>query len=187
MTFLSAQKFSAFDWRKAVSAASYLADKTGQSLYFVLKMLYLADKAHLDQYGRFISGDWYVAMAKGPVPSETYGLLSSLRDGKDAPNQDAAARKIRVSKDNLITSINRENYDELSDSDIECLDAVIDSYRRLGKWAVWDMSHDEVWKKAWGSKWLFSKRAPMPMDKIAEYIGGDALVAHVRDPQPGSA
>ena len=54
MTVLYAQRFSAFDWRKAVSASSYLASKTGESLYFVLKMLYLADKAHLDQYGRFI-------------------------------------------------------------------------------------------------------------------------------------
>jgi uncharacterized phage-associated protein len=186
MTFLEAQRFSAFDWRKAISAVSYLANETGESLYFVLKMLYLADKAHLDQYGRFISGDWYVAMSKGPVPSETYALLKALRDDERVQNHDAAAAKLRVAKDNALTPIGRDNFDELSDSDIEALDAVIASYRRLGKWAIFEMSHDDVWKTAWESKRFFAKRAPMPMDKIAEYVGGDLLVAHVRDPQPGS-
>jgi len=187
MTFLAAQKFSAFDWRKAIAATSYLAEKTGDTLYIVMKMMYLADKAHLDRYGRFIAGDWYVAMEKGPVPSETYKLLSALRDGEAADNTEGAAKQIKVLKDQSIVSIGRENYDELSDSDIECLDAIIETYRRVGKWSVKDMSHDEVWEKSWAHKGLFSKRAPMPMDKIAEHVGGAELAAHVRDPQPGSA
>lgn len=187
MSFAYATKFSTFDWRKAVSAASYLVDRTHEGLYIVLKMLYLADKTHLNQYGRFISGDWYVAMKKGPVPSETYTLLSHLRDGKTGPHVEAAARKIRVSSNHEIQTIDRQNYDELSETDIESLDAIIDAYRRLGKWAIRDMSHDEVWEKAWGAKSFFSNRAPMPMDEIAEHVGGTDLVTHVRDPQPGAA
>jgi uncharacterized phage-associated protein len=185
MTFLSAQKFSDFDWRKAVSAVSYLVERTNDTLYIIMKMMYLADKVHLNRYGRFIAGDWYVAMKKGPVPSQTYDLLTKLREGTS--DNSAAVSSIRVLPDYQIQTIDRQNYDELSDSDIECLDEIINTYKRIGKWAIRDMSHDEVWEKSWTAKSFWSKRAPMPMDAIAEHVGGEDLIAHVRDPEPGSA
>lgn len=185
MTFLSAQRFSNFDSRKAVSAVSYLAEHTGDTLYILMKMMYLADKVHLDRYGRFISGDWYVAMKKGPVPSQTYDLLTKLRDGTS--DNKAAAEQLRVSSDHHLQAIDRSDYDELSESDIECLDEILAAYKRLGKWAIREMSHDEVWERSWAARSFFSKRAAMSMDAIAEHVGGDRLVSHVRDPQPGRA
>ena len=43
--------------------------------YMILKTLFLADKAHLNRYGRPITFDNYAAMKDGPVPSLAYSVL----------------------------------------------------------------------------------------------------------------
>lgn len=43
--------------------------------YDIVKSLFLADRAHLNDFGRLVSGDRYVAMIHGPVPSTAYNLL----------------------------------------------------------------------------------------------------------------
>src|SRR5260370_34242127 len=49
--------------------------KLGVTQYDILKTIFLADKAHLNKYGRPITFDNYVAMRAGPVPSLAYDLL----------------------------------------------------------------------------------------------------------------
>ncbi|TRB03494.1 DUF4065 domain-containing protein [Agrobacterium tumefaciens] len=43
--------------------------------YDVVKSLFLADRAHLNRFGRLVTNDTYVAMIHGPVPSVAYDLL----------------------------------------------------------------------------------------------------------------
>ncbi|TQL14929.1 uncharacterized protein DUF4065 [Zymomonas mobilis] len=43
--------------------------------YDIVKSVFLADKKHLDEFGRPITFDNYTAMKHGPVPSFTYDLL----------------------------------------------------------------------------------------------------------------
>jgi uncharacterized phage-associated protein len=43
--------------------------------YDIVKTIFIADKAHLNKYGRPITFDNYVAMTHGPVPSRTYDIL----------------------------------------------------------------------------------------------------------------
>lgn len=43
--------------------------------YEIAKSIFLADRAHLNRYGRPITFDNYAAMKHGPVPSLTYDLL----------------------------------------------------------------------------------------------------------------
>ena len=43
--------------------------------YDIVKSLFLADKAHLNRYGRPITFDNYFAMKDGPVPNLAYNLL----------------------------------------------------------------------------------------------------------------
>lgn len=43
--------------------------------YDIVKTLFLADRAHLNNYGRPITYDNYVAMVHGPVPSLAYDFL----------------------------------------------------------------------------------------------------------------
>jgi hypothetical protein len=44
------------------------------TLHTVFKIMYFADKLHLSNYGRFITGDTYYAMEYGPVPSAAYDM-----------------------------------------------------------------------------------------------------------------
>ena len=45
------------------------------SQYDLVKALFLADRGHLNKYGRPITFDRYVAMIHGPVPSFSYDML----------------------------------------------------------------------------------------------------------------
>ena len=50
-------------------------DNSAGTQYDILKSLFLADRSHLNKYGRPITFDNYVAMKAGPVPSLAYNLL----------------------------------------------------------------------------------------------------------------
>ena len=65
---------------KTTAAIAYLIAKAGKekrqlTQYDILKMLFLADRAHFNIYGRPITFDNYFAMKEGPVPSLAYDLL----------------------------------------------------------------------------------------------------------------
>jgi len=47
--------------------------------FYVAKILYYADKWHLERYARPITGDIYIAMNDGPVPSGVYDLVREER------------------------------------------------------------------------------------------------------------
>jgi uncharacterized phage-associated protein len=69
---------------KTIAAIAYLigkADARGRRLsqYDILKMIFLADKGHLNAYGRPVTFDNYYAMKEGPVPSFAYDLLKENR------------------------------------------------------------------------------------------------------------
>lgn len=182
-----------FDVEKAIAAVAHLVEKTGASMYPVMKMLYLADKMHLERYGRFISGDSYAAMEQGPVPSRTYNMVKHVRGGELRCAEDAKALQFfdyHLDTHQIIVR-ERPDPDELSDSDIECLDEICQIYQRAGKWAVRDMSHDDAWRKVWGSfvrRMSQRKSVPMPLEKIvAELDDAESLIAYLRDPHPGEA
>ncbi len=47
----------------------------GKDIHHLLKVLYYADKLHLQKYGRPVTGDTYIKMNAGPVGSYAYDLL----------------------------------------------------------------------------------------------------------------
>ena len=64
------------NWQKAIEAVVWLAAREpGMTFFYASKILYFADKYHLERYARPITGDIYVAMEMGPVPSRIYDLL----------------------------------------------------------------------------------------------------------------
>ena len=73
--------------KKAVNVMLYLARKAGGSIDFskLVKLVYFADKKHLHEWGRTITGDKYVKMEHGVTPSATYDMLKAVRGDKDWP------------------------------------------------------------------------------------------------------
>lgn len=190
---MSSEAFEAeFDVHKAIASVAFLVAHTGATMYSVLKMLYLADKTHLERYGRFISGDRYAAMKQGPVPSFTYNMIKHARGEKAHRVGDEVAREyLECNPETHEISIRQApDYEELSETDIECLEEVVGLFKRLGPWAIRDMSHDDPWKKAWRPNLPFrlKKSVPMPIEIIAGDVDETgALVEHLRDPHPGWA
>ena len=72
-----------FHPEKSLAVASYLANRSGETMYTILKMVYLADRLHLEKYGRPITGDRFIAMAEGACPSKIYDSMKVLRGEKN--------------------------------------------------------------------------------------------------------
>src|SRR5450759_1773696 len=73
-----------FDRDKALEVIIYVAKNLASpSLHSISKILYLADKRHLQHFGRLICGDRYVAMEYGPVPSAVYNMMK-VADGRES-------------------------------------------------------------------------------------------------------
>jgi len=66
-----------FDPEKVTEAAAMLLDLGGGQMHYIklLKLLYIADRQALNEWGIPISHDNYVSMDNGPVLSQTYNLM----------------------------------------------------------------------------------------------------------------
>jgi uncharacterized phage-associated protein len=180
-----------FDQAKTMAALAYLFRETRESMYPVLKMLYLADKLHLARWGRYIGHDDYCAMSQGPVPSYAYDLLKSVRGEAVRRQMDVAAAKraFRYEGDHRFTVAVDVDLDDLSESDLAALDDVVSTYRIYGSKGIRELSHDDAWQTAWsGATRLFRKSVPLNVVAVAK--AGDApswVFEHLKDTAPGEA
>ncbi len=143
------------------AAILYVLNKVGETDYHKLfKILYFADQKHLVRFGREITGDQYVAMDRGPVPSETYDLLKHLAGmhsflslPEDVAKQfssfnfRSANRGLR-NPIPMVSSNEAPDLDELSASDIDCLSDSIAENKNLSFFDLTEKSHDDAWDKA---------------------------------------
>lgn len=174
-----------FEIDKAIAVLGFFVERTRESMYSLMKLMYLADKLHLERYGRFIVGDTYSALKQGPVPTCTYNMLKHLR-GEDRKPEFSVAEKYFVYGDNHdVALIHDVDMDELSSGEIACLETIHNIYESLGKWGVRDLSHDPAWADAWESK-KSKKSVPIALESIASQLdNGEMLLEHLRDRHPG--
>lgn len=140
------------DSKKAVQAVDYIARKwPGVTQYYVCKIIYFADKSHCLDWGRTISGDHFVAMEHGPVPSRIYEMLKPA-SGEEDELLDMLNQRLDFSTEgNKIHIHSRETQDlnGLSPSDMEHLDEAIALCKSMGFGKLRDVSHEEAaWKNA---------------------------------------
>ena len=129
---------------RILEAFAYIADKAivnKKNMYNILKVFYLADKLHMERYGRFIFDEDYVAMAKGPVPSLAYDLMKDIKINK--PIAQGLESPIELVSEYQVVKLREANLDFFSKTDLMCIDEVIELSKThdLG-----DLSHDEAWK-----------------------------------------
>lgn len=122
--------------------------------YDLVKTLFLADRSHLNEWGRPITYDNYCAMEHGPVPSLAYDLLKgnekALRDHHlpglpwRARDLGRGARYYSPVEGALTVS------EVLSESDIEALDDALATVLRLGFSQIRRLTHeDPAYVDAW--------------------------------------
>jgi uncharacterized phage-associated protein len=130
--------------KRTLEAFAYIAEKNPRksNYYNVLKVFYLADKLHMEKFGRYIFDENYLALAKGPVPAKAFTMIQELC--KFDKLMCELASPVRI--DGYKVVVLRKCDDQFfSESDLECIDEIIalSATKDLG-----DLSHDEAWNKA---------------------------------------
>ncbi len=147
-----------FDREKALEVILYIARGLADyaSLHSISKILYLSDKLHLQEYGRLICGDKYIAMEYGPVPSAIYDMMK-VADKRNHTSIDVDWDEIILESIDVIKGRNivpkRDcNMDVLSESEVECLDLTIAEYGQKTFGQLTDITHDDAWKSTNGNE-----------------------------------
>ena len=109
-----------FDAEKVTEAGAFLLNLRGGCMHYIklLKLLYIADREALAEWGIPVSHDNYVSMDHGPVLSQTYNLI---REGGrvwseyiSAPfgdyeiqliNHPGKSRKLSLAEENLLRRV----------------------------------------------------------------------------------
>jgi hypothetical protein len=115
-----------FDETKAVETLAYIATRwPGVTTFYASKILFFAEKLHLNRYGRPIVADTFIAMPNGPVPSTIYDFIEGKLD--QAGDPEAITRAIEVERGRYahIKALRSADADALSPSDVECLGEAI--------------------------------------------------------------
>lgn len=140
-----------FNERKATQAAACLLRLRGGEMSYMklIKLLYLADRAALLQWGRPITTDSYVSMDRGPVLSRVLDLATD----EELPGHasvwaghitEPAHYSVRLRKD--------PGDDELSEAETQLLDQIFQQHGRKTRWELVDLTHKlPEWKNPQGS------------------------------------
>lgn len=137
-----------FDERKGIEALTYIAAKwAGVTIFYASKVLFFAEKKHLNEYGRPIVADTFIAMPNGPVPTTLYDFIKGNLGQSGDPDGFRAA--IDTSNHPRIVAKRGFNGDLLSQTDIECLDAAIAYCKTKGFGHLSQLTHQErSWAEA---------------------------------------
>jgi len=129
-----------FDLRKAIAAVAFLLEKEGGQLdmFLGLKMLYLADKNSLIQWGKTITGDRFVSMPKGPVLSCMYNLFKGTAARKHQKEWDAYFSE-RVN--HSVHLLKKVDTGVLSEREMDALDNARKEVKGYAPWEVADWLH----------------------------------------------
>jgi len=163
---------------KIVELLLYLAhQKPGADKYQAVKFFYLADREHINRYGRPITSEIYYALPYGPVASKAKELLEkdkwTMRDAglSDLPFEVNKVERSGPDKSPLVVigAPKREvNYELFSRSDLRVFDEILKNFGSLDFDELYKITHDhEAYKKAWAKRGR-SKRGLMTYDDMIE-------------------
>lgn len=153
------------NYRKILEAILYLVNeaerrKTSVTEYDIVKSIFVADVAHLNQYARPITFDNFVAMEHGPVPSATRNVLQPdfnplfhygeeqwpLWTRERSPEDGASAYK-------FVNARRRENLRVLSETDVHALSEALSVVKSLKFAGVRNETHKHpAYTEAWARR-----------------------------------
>ena len=118
----------------------------------LMKLMYFADKEHLEKFGRVMFYDDYRKLPRGPVATLTYNIISSTdaNDGDDFKSyidnfsDFVEIQKKDINQKNSATRFNPKNsFDNtfFSKSEIEILESITKKYKTYTKEQISEESH----------------------------------------------
>ena len=123
--------------------------KPNIDLYHVGKIIFYAEKEHINKYGRPIIGDKYMCGKDGPFPSKIRDLVHSKELYLTIDDLQAIHKAVKITKSNekdypLISPLKKPDMDLFSESDIECL---METFKEIGDLSFQELrklTHDEL-------------------------------------------
>jgi uncharacterized phage-associated protein len=156
-----------FNLGRAVQAMAYLLERIGATdKVKLMKLMYLADRAHYIDFGYPITGDRLVAMPLGPVPSTTLNALN----GEIAGSQDRVFPFLHL--DDVRVSLRKSpGTDQLGDSERAALDRVVQEHGAKDTWRLVRETHK---LPEYVECYVEGTSRPIAYERIARVSGSDA-------------
>lgn len=157
-----------FNEQKTINAVLYIISKLKRKdFHKIFKILYFADREHIAKYARPITGDTYIAMGDGPVPSKLYDILKSVRGDSYFKDDGKFSKLFKIVNWDLVKPLQKPNLNTLSKTDIEHLDNALELYGDMSWDEVREKSHDYAWRNT-------IKNAPISLENIVRETGSDS-------------
>lgn len=157
---------------KIIELLLYLAHKRPNcDHYQAVKFVYLADKEHLNRFGRPITFDEYYAMPLGPVPSNTLALLKEQEAAMRAADIDRLPFNTEtIDRITIIREPRRPlNYELFSRSDLRVFDEIIGKYGNYSFNDLYELTHSHfAYRNAWEKRPAGAKRVKMQYDDMVD-------------------
>ena len=157
---------------KIVELLLYLTHKRPDADHYqAVKFLYLADRLHLNRYGRPITFETYFALPYGPVASHALDLLrrnsAALRQAKI---DELPFEVEQLDKTIYLRAPKRAvDHDIFSKSDLKVFDEVLEEFGKLSFGKLYDITHAHfAYKNAWENRKSGSKSAPIKYEDMIE-------------------
>lgn len=131
------------DTKKIIQSLNYFADsQIDKSIdnMKAYKLLWLADRWHLRQYGRTISGDEYHALPFGVVPSDAKCILE--QKATKLPNDIQTVNAyLQILPDHRFSSKKKPDMSVFSDTDREALSLILAHFNQYDSLQLSEISH----------------------------------------------
>lgn len=136
-----------FDKVKALNALLYVACRVQRKdFHKIFKIIYFADRQHLAEWGKPITGDTYIAMDAGPVPSKMYDMLKIVRGDSYLPDTEGLGAFFKVENWMYVQPLVDADMNKLSKNERNALDDSIAKYAGLSYDEIKEKSHDIAWR-----------------------------------------
>lgn len=165
-----------FDKEKSLNALLYVANRVQRKdFHKIFKIIYFADRQHLADWGRPITGDTYIAMEAGPVPSRLYDMLKIVRGDSYLPDMEGLGKYFQVENWMYVRPLQDADLNKLSANEQEAMSEAIEKYATLSYDEIKEKSHDVAWRST-------ARDFSISWDNIAREAGLDEVeVACLRD------
>ena len=134
-----------FDYDKAIEIIVWLGTKKpGIDIYHVAKVVYFAEKLHLNRYARPIVGDTYINMDHGQVPSGIRDLITENPWlSPDHLQKIADSFIVQKCPYPSLKSLREPDMDYFSGTDVQCLEESLEEQGGKSFDELRQMAHEE--------------------------------------------
>ena len=156
-----------FNENKTINAVLYIADKLKRrDFHKIFKILYFADREYLSQYGVTITGDTYIAMDAGPVPTKTYDIFKIVRGDSYMTDTKNFGKYFTVFNWMFVQPLKKPDMDEISPAEKIVIDSVIAKHGEMSYDEIKEKSHDVAWRST-------ARDYPISFENMAMEVGLD--------------